>query len=231
MYLPGQHLLGVTGTETNPLVQVGTANCPPLNQPVRPQGCDVLGCIGLSHVTTPGPGTDSASHRPHGQSWGGVDPQVNQKKEGAQVSLRSLQNSRGAVTLSFINSSCRSGGRPLPAPEMPTWLFSPHESSGPREAMPEMGCMDGPHRHCVGRRTGCLSLTSPALPHRTLGCLSISITGHPGLFSEGRLLSPPAWRRDTAPSLLTNGTQCNELFKGKLVRLRTGFLIWEEEKG
>ena len=133
----------------------------------------------------------------------GVDLQVNQKKEGAQVSLRSLHDSRGAVTLGFRNSSCRRGGRPLPAPEMPTRLFSPHESSGPREAMPETGCMDGP---CVGRRAGHLSLASPTPPHRTLGCLCIRVAGHPGLFSEGRLLSPPAWRRDTAPSLLTSVT-------------------------
>ena len=158
----------------------------------------------------------------------GVDLQVNQKKEGAQVSLRSLHDSRGAVTLGFRNSSCRRGGRPLPAPEMPTRLFSPHESSGPREAMPETGCMDGP---CVGRRAGHLSLASPTPPHRTLGCLCIRVAGYPGLFSEGRLLSPPAWRRDTGPSLLINETQCNELFKGKLIRLLMGFLIWEEEKG
>lgn len=163
-----------------------------------------------------------------GRVGGGVDPQVNQKKEGAQVCLRSLQDSCGAVTLSFRNSSCRSGGRPLPAPKMPTWLFSPHESSGRREAMPETGCMDGP---CVGRRASHLSLASPTPPHRTLGCLCISIAGHPGLFSEGWLLSPPAWRRDTAPSLLINETQCNELFKGKLIRLLMGFLILEEEKG
>lgn len=153
------------------------------------------------------------------------------QKEGAQVSLLSLQDSSGAITLVFRNSSCRSGGHPLPAPQMPTRLFSPHESSGPKEAMPETGHMDGPHRHCVGRRAGCLSLASPALPHHTLGCLSVSVTGHPGLLSEGRLLSPPAWRRDIAPSLLINETQRNELFKGKLIRLLTGFLIWEEEKG
>ena len=53
-----------------------------------------------------------------------MDLQVNQKKEGAQDSLRSLQDSRGAVTLGFRNSSCRSGGHPLPEPEMPTRLFS-----------------------------------------------------------------------------------------------------------
>ena len=72
------------------------------------------------------------------------------------------------------------------------------------------------------------------LPHRPTAPWAVSafsIAGHPGLFSEGRLLSPPAWRRDTAPSLLINETQCNELFKGKLIRLLMGFLIWEEEKG
>ena len=34
----------------------------------------------------------------------------------------------------------------------------------------------------VVRRAGRLSLASPALPHRTLGCLSVSVTGHLGCF-------------------------------------------------
>ena len=38
----------------------------------------------------------------------------------------------------------------------------------------------------------------------TLGCLPIFITRHPGLFSQGLLLSPPARRRDTAPRTLAN---------------------------
>ena len=221
MYLPGQHLLRVTRTETNSLLQVGPANCPPLNQPLRPQGYDVLDCIVESHDYTWVRGGVSLTQTTQAE-WG-VDLQVSLKKEGAQLSLLSLQDSSGAVTQGFRNSSCRSGGRPLPAPQMPSRLFSAHESSGPKEAMLETGHMDGPHRHCVGRRAGRLSLASPALPHRTLGCLSVSVTGHPGLLSEGRLLSPPAWRRDIAPSLLINETQCNELFKGKLVRLLIDF--------
>lgn len=125
-------------------------------------------------MTSPGPGGWSPPHTDHmGRVRGGT--LVSQKKEGAQVCPLSLQGSHSAVTLGFRNSCCGSGGRHLPAPKMPIRLSLLMSLRVPRKQCLKHVNMDGPLRGHTGRRAGRLSLTSPTLPHRTLGCLPVCL--------------------------------------------------------
>lgn len=181
-------------------------------------------------MTSLGPGGWSPPHTDHMRRVRG-GTLVSQKKEGAQVSPLSLQGSRGAVTLGFRNSSCGSGGRHLPAPKMPIRLSLLMSLRVPRKQRLKQANMDGPLRGHTGRRAGRLSLTSPTLPHCTLGCLPVFITRHLGCFLRGcSSRHQPGGEKQPRGHLLINET-VQWPFKGKPIRLLMGFLIWQEEEG
>lgn len=166
---------------------------------LRPRGCDVLSCMGLSHADHT---WARGRSQPHTDDMGRVrGGPPGEPEEGRSLGLSlGPQDSIGAVTLGF-KFLLQKWWPPLPEPGCPPGFSLLMSLGVPRKQCLKAGHMDGFHWVLWGGGTAALAYASPVPPASSWAVSPSSITGHPDHFL-GTAPLPTSLESDTAPSLL-----------------------------